>query len=149
MDLKLEKALEEIIEDKTFSLAAVEAIKAMRTDNTVLEKRNQSLDDELKRAKDNETELRERNDELIGQVGDWQAREGALEVREAEITKLEKSAAVAVGKSEMLGLCFDGIFKNTIFRESFNKSVPGGVDQYGCQQTGHESGDVTKTTGAE
>ena len=149
MDSRLQEVLDGIIQDKTFSMEAVGAIKALRDDLQEEKDKSAKLFDELMAAeKQNDSlsdEYRRINDEIRG----WQARDEDLGKRESNIAMLERSEAVAQSKADAIGLCFDTVFRNTVFRESFNKTVPNGVDQYGTSQTANEFGDVTRTQESE
>ena len=139
----LDLILDEIVKDRTFSVEAVEGIQQLREDNKTLQAA--ARDDEVKIAEQkNDIEMQGRRIEnLMAEVNEWKKRENNLLNREEKMTTLEKNEAVAKAVTEALGHCFDTVFNNTVFRESFNKCVPGG--EYG----GTESGEKTTTTGAE
>ena len=149
MEQKLETALNEIIEKNTLSLVAVDAVKKLRDENNKLAN---ELDYNNKRLEQNKLDtvtLEARNDHLLNEIEGWKSREDNIKERESKVIIMEKNEAVAKAKADTLGHCFDTVFRNTIFRESFNKIVPNGVDQYGNSQTACESGDVEKSTDAE
>ena len=149
MDSRLQEVLDGIIQDKTFSMEAVDAIKALRDDLQKEKARSNALFEEVMQVEKNNDRLSDENFAINKEIIAWRERDEELRKRESHIAMLERSEAVAQSKADAIGLCFDTVFRNTVFRESFNKMVPNGVDQYGISQAASEFGDVTRTQESE
>ena len=145
MDTRLQDVLDGIIQDKTFSMEAVDAIKALRDDLQKEKDERARLLTELQVIELNRDRLADDFKEVDGELSRWRSREDDLLKRESKISQLEKAEAVAQAKADAVGLCFDSVFRNTVFREEFNKSIPCGVDEFGNPRSGTETGIVTKT----
>ena len=145
MDTRLQDVLDGIIQDKTFSMEAVDAIKALRDDLQKEKDKNKELQAEIEAIEKRADSLFDKNKDIICENESWKLREEGLLARESKIGQLERAEAVAQAKADAVGLCFDSVFRNTVFREEFNKSIPCGVDQFGNPRSGTEIGIVTKT----
>lgn len=133
---KLSSIIDQIVEDKTFSLEAVNAIKEMRELIPVLEdeikKKNNCLDTE---RMDNDAlrstinELQAKIVEKSGVINEWVARDAALIDREKSMTKLEvEREMLGTFKGELYDLLC-GLFKNPTkvreIQDTENVVVPG------------------------
>lgn len=123
MNEKLQSALDAVIQEGTFSLSAVEAVKAMRDENERLTESAAAL------AGDNER-LRAENDRMkegLRITGDREAaikiREDAVAKREIEMTKLEGKATQEAAVAAAYRDCFGLVFRNQVIQESTLKNV--------------------------
>ena len=116
--------IDKLVEANTLSGAGVKAMEALRVRVVEQEKlleqsrengRIQSV--ELGQTKTLYANAQARN-------ATWDSREAALVKREAEITKLEKDAAVAAGKSQTYQECFALVFRNAEIRETLKSTTP-------------------------
>ena len=140
MEQKIEDVLQQVVEDKTFSLEAVEAIKALREENQKLRTQNESqlkqlsnLRDELAVAKKEVTDLRGRLDRYIIWEEGIKDREKAVLRTEIQNEHLQARCA------ELKGI-IDNLTRNTMVRQRVfgneNLVMPGyesGGYQYGPQ----------------
>lgn len=145
MDTKLQAALDELIGQKTFSLEAVEAIKAMSDENAALklklETSTKALDDKTQESIKYQSTLGIVKDELKK----LQDREFHLDRREAEITKLECSVitekAVAAAYKDAMQI----VFKNPVMQQStFGQTVLPGANGCASYLTGVAGGSTTQ-----
>lgn len=120
----LTKLIDTLVQQKTFSLDAVGSIKELRDKAADLETKLKKAEEYGKRR---DMELQQ-NAATIGardlQVKRWETREKELSEREAKVTDLEKSTAVAQAESHVMRDVFHTIFRNTIVRETTNRDVP-------------------------
>lgn len=116
--------IDDLIREKTFSLEAVDAIKALRD-------KAKALEDGLYVSRTDLEKERGKVTTLESEKSAWKARESAVASRDAavaerekKITELEKSSAVAAAKSEIWSDAFHTIFKNTVVRRNVSSNVP-------------------------
>lgn len=146
----LTRAIDALVEQKTFSLDALEAIKALRDKAGELEKNAAAQATTITRLGEEVVEARRQNEAHLQRKGAIDKRETDVAARELKIGELEKSAAVTAAVSATWSACFDKLFANRIVRERLQTSVPierqypgGGnyVEQH------HRTDDVTKQEG--
>lgn len=128
---ELTKLIDNLVEQKTFGLDALGPIKDLRDRAAKQEAALKESSDRIGKLealgyqKDNKIKL------LESDVRDWAQRQAEIENRERKVFELEKASAVAVAQSGVWSDAFHTIFKNTITRESINRSSPIAVNSSG------------------
>ncbi len=110
---KLTQLIDDIVEQKTFSMDGIEGVKRIRDRAATLE--SQATEDKKLRQKDTETirELRAESIRFTECIAKWNKRESELQEREAKMIGLEKGAAVSEAKADTFKKCFGFVFRNT------------------------------------
>ena len=148
MDANLQKALDEAITKGTFSLDALEAIKALKEDSI-------NVKEQLKRSEevkqDNTIKINQLNGEVSKQVTElleMSKRLEGIEKREKEATKLECEVEKHKAVSDAYWNITSLVFKNTTIKKEMFGTTPVAVDggQSGC---GFVQNEETKTTETE
>ena len=136
----LTKLIDQIVEDKTFSLEAVKIIEELRATAISLEEEVSQINKTYIAEQATSKELRKKNDLLTARVMKISDREKAVEAREAKITELEKAKAVAQAQASTYQSCMELVFRNTVVRREMLGSVPI-IDSsgYHTQQTSSET----------
>jgi uncharacterized protein (DUF3084 family) len=139
MDKTLESVINELIENKTFTLEAVEAIKKQR--------------DELISANDKITSLNKTNGEQYQRIQDLTSENNKLSSREQSVFNRETTVAEREKKAteleitskyqrergdEMKGL-IQTMFTNTLLRKSFTRNISGNGST-GAYESKNENG---------
>ena len=140
---QLTALIDQLVQDRTFSVEGVEAIAALRERAADLE----SFNDGLERAT---TELRREKELAEGGASRLETelklcrdREDAVAEREDKVTALELNAACAQARAETFKECFGIVFKNTEVRREMFGSVPV-ADPSGYSQSQPTSETVTR-----
>lgn len=121
---ELTKAIDKLVEQKTFSLDAVGAIKDLRDKASSCETRLKSAEERIAAR---EMELRQRDSTIVArdaEIKKWADREAAIVAREAKMAELEQRAAVEWAKAQVWDSCFARLFGNRVVRETVTSSVP-------------------------
>lgn len=147
----LTEAINQLVQEKTFSLDAVDAIKGLRDKAAALENLCNTQNQQI--ADLGNTELRQtsRIGELQTEVANWKKREDELVQREkaaAEaIHEAKRQQAIADTFRESMGM----IFRPNTVRETIQRSVPVAVEgSNGCAgfvSTYPETSSVERTAG--
>jgi len=119
------KMIDELVEKKTFSLDAIEAVKKMRDEAKQLADQVVKLeaDGQLKEAK-----LQSYSAEIIklrSNESDVTQREGAVAKRELTVVELDKKTAVAEAVTVAVKECFGLVFRNLELRSTMFGQAPG------------------------
>lgn len=131
MDSTLEQALNKIIEEKTFSVEATEAIVKLRADFSVLKDQYNHLEKSYDKLNKSEINLIEDNIKLRNRLQEYDIREADLLAREKKITRLEIEKECADKLvSHTTGL-FNTVFANASLKTSIMKNVPVVTDMAG------------------
>lgn len=96
----LVQMIETLVQEKTFSLDALEAIKALRDKAESLQRTLAETQTNLAAQRDLSASLTAERDAIRAELNLWKARETELEKRERSIFALELKAAVAEAKAE-------------------------------------------------
>lgn len=114
---KLTDAIDQLVQEKTFKLDALEAIGKLRS-------RAAAQEQEINALTAQRTEQYRTISELAAKIEENRQKEGALQLREGEVAKrevkaqqLEVEKAVAQAESRAYGTVFSTIFRNTAVRE--------------------------------
>jgi len=129
-DEKLTKLIDDLVNQKTFSLDGLKAVEELRKRACDLER---TLENAHGRIISMEGVLTETSTELAilrGRENEIVKKDAAIKARESAIFELEKGKAVADAKSEVWSGIFHTIFKNTVVRENVTRSLPV-TNQYG------------------
>lgn len=121
---ELLRAIDELVEKKTFSLDAIEAIQAVRKRATELQKVLDDTSYKLHESKKHNLELRTQNVLLEGEREATSERERAIRKREEKMTELELNVAVASAKVAILDSVLGRLLANRQIRESSYNQVP-------------------------
>lgn len=113
----LTKAIDKLLNEKTFTVEAVRGIEELR-------KRAADLHSQLARTQELQREYSDKYAIAAGENAILKARENAVAEREKKMTELEMKAAVESAKAQVWDQCFGRIFANRIVREHVNDSVP-------------------------
>ncbi len=116
--------IDKLVEANTLSGAGVKAMEALRVKVVALEAHLAQTTTLLNDEKRQHGAVSNSLQTAQALNASWSAREAALVKREAEITKLEKDAAVAAGKSQTYQECFALVFRNAEIREIFKAITP-------------------------
>lgn len=135
----LTKAIDKLLNEKTFTVEAVRGIEELR-------KRAERMEQELKGTTDLSAKYEKESEKLRSENAVLKAREAALAEREKKMTDLERTAAVEAAKTAVWSECFTKIFANRVVREHVNDSVPL-MNQQGYVQRDYSSKDVTREEG--
>lgn len=135
--------IDKIVEESTFSVKGVDAIKALRDKAAAQEREIVSLNATIKEGSAANDSLRTENGRLKEHNARLVAREDDLKKREDAMTKIEKEAAVNAAKAEAYRDSMQIVFKPHTVREMVSKSVPVNHPQYGTQYHS-ESGTTTR-----
>lgn len=124
MDKRLDLVIEEMLNEKTFNLDAVEAIKSMKDQVKDLEDRKDSLELKFSDLQKTHISLIEQRDTAQTRLVEYEKRESELVEREKEMTRLEceveKERAVAGAYRDSMSIVFkphslrETVLKNTI-----------------------------------
>lgn len=120
---ELYKKLDKVVEEKTFSLTAVEAIKALRTEYANQIDKITQLEKKLKDSLSLIDSIVCRVNKQDIELKDWNERELVIKRREESMSNLEKQWACADVKAGVYKDIFDRLFQNTIVRESVQRTV--------------------------
>lgn len=124
MSDKLTKLIDEIIEQKTFSLDALDSIKKLRDKAQEQESALKFKDEMLDAKKTIELTIRAEMAVQATQLATWKTREDELKKRELTMTALEKSSAIADAKATSYIEFARLVFANRITREKVLHSTP-------------------------
>lgn len=121
---ELTKVIDKLVEQKTFGLDALGAIKDLRDKAAKQEENLKDAKREIDERRGAEIRASNEVKRLTFVVNDWTQRQAELENRERKVFDLEKASAVAVAESKVWDRAFSSIFKNTIVREQINRDIP-------------------------
>ena len=145
---KVELLIEQMVQEKTFSLDAITSVKKLQEAAGLQRARLAQLETDLQTSDKRISELTKANAALKELVDKISTREQTVAVREAAVTKLEMERAVAMAESKIFGLCFDKVFANRQLRESViensNRAIANPNSNY--PTTMPENNNVTRTT---
>jgi len=122
-DEELLNAIDKMINERTFSLEAVEAVKKMRE-----ELNSCKIDIKVSEKSCDEYKERLKKSEEFGNITDkslkeCQDRERSVELREETMLRLELNAEKHVEVRDAYINCFETVFKNTIIREEIQRQI--------------------------
>ena len=120
---ELYKKLDKVVEEKTFSLTAVEAIKSLRTEYANQIDKITQLEKKLKDSLSLTDSIVCRVNKQDMDLKNWVTREVVLQKREDSMTSLEKQFACESVRAGAYKEMFDRLFGNTIVRESVQRTV--------------------------
>lgn len=120
---ELYRQLDSIVEEKTFSLEAVNAIKKMREEYKGSLNKNVMNENTIKEYLLSNENMSKRVKLLEIDIAEWNKRENGLKMREESMATLEKSWACEQVRAGAYKEMFDRLFGNTIVRESVQKNV--------------------------
>ena len=120
---ELYRKLDAVVEEKTFSLTAVEAIKSLRTEFLRQVDKTIELEKKLKDSLSLTDSIVCRVNKQDIELKNWNERELVIKKREESMTSLEKQWACENVKAITYKEMFDKLFGNTIVRESVQRTV--------------------------
>ena len=120
---ELYRKLDAVVEEKTFSLTAVEAIKSLRTEFSRQVDKIIELETKIKTKMELVESLNNKVAKYEAELKIWNERELVIKKREESMINLEKLWACADVKSGVYKDIFDKLFGNTIVRESVQRTV--------------------------
>lgn len=121
---KLMQQIAALIHEKTFTAEAIEGIKLLHEECKKLEANAFIQAERIDTLERDKKAFMLAYDKAQVELKEFRDREGNLVNREARVTELEKTTAVASGKLEAFSDAFHTIFKNTVVRESITGSIP-------------------------
>ena len=131
MTPEIEKAIDALLNTRTFTLEAVSAIEQMRKENAGLINTNKTVLDRIDAVMLKNSALTEENDKLKAHANAVAAREAAVAKRETEMTKLELTSQFAELRRADMKEVVMSLTRNVTIREVMSGSVPAGVNQNG------------------
>lgn len=147
MDVRLTKAIDEIVNEKTFTVEAVDAIKNLRDRAEILERNLEAAEKKGDLQDKVITDLNKSVDIFKTREAELTKREREVTEREKNMITLEKTTAVAEAKAGVWDECLKRLLGNRILRENFNKSIPvpvaPGQNMQGFVGSGSEIGQNT------
>lgn len=142
---ELTNLIDKLVNEQTFSLQAVSAIKDLRDRAAQLEKDLESS----RQAQTAQQEMLNKNGGAISaanaKIAEAEKREKDLLAREQKVTELEKKTAVAEAKHEAFMDAFKTVFRNVTIRENAHHSISRGhMHPNGYTQMTNDSDSVTR-----
>ena len=125
---ELNEVITKILMDKTLSVEALEAVKAITEESKKLTAKLESLDRDYVSKCNALNQKVEENTDLRGQLIKLTEREKAVEKRELAITELEKKAAVQEAIASTFNICFDKVFRNISVHRNVTGNIPVAVE---------------------
>ena len=141
---KLTQLIDQMVQEKTFTMEGVTSINMLRERAKGLEEENLRLLETQEKYAETISLSSQEKAELRGQLKAWGERVKELTEREEKITHLEKVAAVETAKSETYKECVSLIFRNSIIRQDMYGQTPI-KDQNGYTTQEQISETTTKT----
>lgn len=124
MNSELITAIDRLVEEKTFNLDALEAIKDLRDKASRLEETVKLLEAQGKKHKENTDKLIKENNDLMDSWNKQNAKVAELEARDKQaweaIYRAEKHAAVAEAYKDALNT----VFRPHAVRERVTQNIP-------------------------
>jgi len=120
---ELQKVISTMIEEKTFSLEGVKAIEEMRDRNIMFQREIKTLGEAINGHKENVEFLGNEITDLHTKNNVWKQRHDELTKREEATATAQMNISVAQASEAAYRNCFDAITKNTIIRETTQKTV--------------------------
>ena len=136
----IQKLIDGIVENKTFSLEAVEAIKSMRDELLSVKKENEALSDKVSVAEKSLKMQQDANSDLVEQVQTITAREKACGEREAQCHTAEIAQARNQARAEAYRTAMEIVFKPHTVRKSVIDNGPYSNYNTATNQTNMVSG---------
>lgn len=145
MDARIEAALNQAINERTFSLEAVDAIKAMRDENAALSAKHEAQCKQVKTLTETLDAAKALNNTLLAREEATNTLLASVEKREKDITKLECAASAAKEVTAAYKDALSIVFRNPVMQEQVfsNGTAPAGN---GCTVSTTDA--TTKTTQA-
>lgn len=125
---ELQEVVQRILIDKTLSVEALDAVKAIHVDNTKLNSTVVELRSTIENNNGRISALTTELGVFKNLEEQLKARETAVAAREKLMTDLEKKAAVADAISQTFDKCFDKVFRNATINKSVVSNVPVAVE---------------------
>lgn len=137
--------IQRMIEEKTFSFEAVEALKALREEVVDLKEKNKALSEEnfgmsldMDNLKDSLRIVRAELEEADKELADWRSREKRLIDRENTIVLIEKDQWCAERIAQNTMEILHAAFKNPTFRQTVISKAEGRNTAHGWTDAKHE-----------
>ena len=113
--------IEKAVNEKTFSLEALDSIKRMRDDFKAIEDTYQRTEEAYRKQSAEMSNIQSENISLKEKAGDVTRREKEVEKKEKEIYIMELNLKHAEQRREDISHMFETVFRNTTIRESVTR----------------------------
>lgn len=149
----LEQIIDKMVADKTFSLDAMEAVKKLKDTAAKTASDLEVARRELKDSKQYAETLSSTLSSVRAELSAWTTRDASLTKREAEITQLEKTAAVEAARAEAFRWSMSTVFAPNVVRTAVQKfgsaAGPNGISSptHDCGHTAVSDGYGQKEAG--
>jgi hypothetical protein len=124
MSESLTDIIDRMVQERTFGLEGLEAVKLLKEKATAQTSRIETLERQVENGRTELGAQQARNSELSRQVMNFQTRETELVERERKIFDHEKTAAVATAQSAAYRDVVGMAFRNTTVREHVLSNNP-------------------------
>lgn len=124
MTTEIDTLFKKLLEEKTFSLEAIDGIKKLRDETSSLQNQVQRNLEQIETMKKEKSEISTSLETFRTREATLNDRERKVTEREVKMTELEKGTAVAAAKFEVLDNFTSRLLANRIIRESVNMNVP-------------------------
>jgi chromosome segregation ATPase len=141
----LVQMIESLVQEQTFSLDAVEAIKALRDRAESVQQKLEETQQTLQKTRDQVTEVTAKAESLREELNAWKKREAELATRERNIFALEMKAAVAEAKADAYQTSMKITFAPNLVRNAVQSF--GGSNQNGIYSPTNETSTRTLVDG--
>jgi len=123
-DYRLTAAIDELVQEKTFSLESVGAISALREKAKEMETKIENMQKTIDTTSEDMKKDGLTIEDLQNSLSKFRDRERLLIEREGKANALDRKYAVAVGQSEVYKECFGVVFRNTSIRKEMFGMTP-------------------------
>lgn len=136
---ELTKLIDQMVQEKTFSMEAVSAINVLREKAEAMEETIKVSKEAHEDCAKRYNELSDEKSKLQNQLSTWKIRESEIAKRETYIQQLETAKEVSKAKEDTFRECVTLIFRNTLVRD----------DMFGTKPMADSSGYVTPQNTSE
>jgi len=124
MQQKLTEMIDALVTEKTFSLAGVQAIEALRAKADGLEKMVESVTKERDSYSTQRDLANKAANEKTAVIEGWMKRETDIVTREKTMTAKDQEAAVSKARADTFAECFGMVFRNIEVRREMFGTAP-------------------------
>ena len=121
---ELSKLIDQLVQQKTFSLDAVEQVNALREKAKEVEKNLTFAQSALESKRREILQLEHKVSSRDDVIQKWEDREKALQAREAKMSALEQEVAVSTATARVWDEAMRRMLANRTLRETVTSSVP-------------------------
>lgn len=147
MDERIAEAIQSVIDEGTFTPAALKRMNATLERVKTLENKSAQDEREIRDLRNQIIRLEREAIATKKEIERYEAREQTIKQAEADQAKLEREKAVAQARADTFSTCFSTVFRNTeIRRKVFSNDGVFIQDQYGggMQHMTNSNKDITE-----